>query len=512
MKFNILKITCVSITVELINDDIYQVKDFYDVYLNDKKVKTLKENVFSLFDLTPDTSYKLRIGEDEKEFKTEDVKYILYTSDFIKGSSQKDDTNRLQAAISMTPSSSLLVFDEKEYHISNLFLKSDITIYLKKEAKILASSDVDSYTLVKGEIDSYHKEDKPLELTTWEGDPKLGKVGVIVGYNVKNVNLIGEAVIDGQADKSTFWNDVKNLKWARPRLLFLNNCQNISVIGLTFKNTACWTIHPYFSSDLNFFNLYISNPHDSPNTDGMDPESCTNLKIIGVYFSVGDDCIALKSGKKYIGSLFKVPTSHVLIRNCYMNRGHGAIVLGSEAGAGLKDLLIERCYFYNTDRGLRIKSRRGRGKDSIIDDVTFSNIIMDEVLTPLTINMFYFCDPDGKSDYVQDRSLHEVDENTPYLGRFTFKNITSTNSTCALGYFLGLPEQKIKKISIIDSSFTMKENASESTPVMALNVNKMHNAGFNFINVEKVEIKNVKASGYNGNLYNYENVKEIKDE
>ena len=509
MKFNILNITCVSVTVELDNDKIYQVDKEYDVYLNEEKVKTLKENVFTIFDLKPNYEYSIRIDDDVKNFKTLNVDYILHTSNFIKGDSQKDDTLRLQAAINMTPSSSLLVFDEKEYHISSLFLKSDITIYLKKDVKIFASTDIDDYSMAIGEIKANNDLKKPLELLSWEGNPLLGKTSIICGYNVKNVNLIGEGIIDGQADKSTFWHDVKNLKWGRPRLLFLNNCDNIKVIGLTFKNTPCWTIHPFFSSNLEFYNLFISNPKDSPNTDGMDPESCENLKIIGVKFSVGDDCIALKSGKKYIGSLFKKPTEHVLIRNCFMNEGHGAIVLGSEVGAGLKDLLIERCYFKHTDRGLRIKSRRGRGKDSVIDDVTFSNIIMDNVLTPLTINMFYFCDPDGKSDYVQNRNPRDVDDDTPYLGKFTFKNIKATDCEVALGYFLGLPEQKIGEIEIIDSTFTMKENSPLSSPIMACNVDKLHNSGFHITNVKKVKFHNVKTSGYTDKELILDNVDEV---
>jgi polygalacturonase len=241
----------------------------------------------------------------------------------------------------------------------------------------------------------------------------------------------------------------------------------------------------------------------------MDPEACDDLKIIGVRFSVGDDCIALKSGKIYIGSTFKKPCNDVTIRNCFMNEGHGAIVLGSEAGAGLTNLLIERCYFKHTDRGLRIKSRRGRGKDSVIDNVTFRDIYMDNVLTPLTINMFYFCDPDGKSDYVQDRKPLPIDDRTPYLGKFTFERMTVVSAEYALGYFAGLPEQPIGEITISDSTFTVKEDASEGRPIMACNVDNTSKMGFNFLNVKKVNLHNVKASGFVGQEEIYDNVQEV---
>ncbi len=47
-------------------------------------------------------------------------------------------------------------------------------------------------------------------------------------------------------------------------------------------------------------NIRIFNPDDSPNTDGFDPESCTDVLLIGTEISVGDDCIAIKSGKYYM--------------------------------------------------------------------------------------------------------------------------------------------------------------------------------------------------------------------
>ena len=70
--------------------------------------------------------------------------------------------------------------------------------------------------------------------------------------------------------------------------------------------------------------MKIYNPDDSPNTDGIDPESCENIEIVGTKISVGDDCIAIKSGKIYLGKKLKKPTTNMSVRNCYMERGHGA--------------------------------------------------------------------------------------------------------------------------------------------------------------------------------------------
>ena len=60
------------------------------------------------------------------------------------------------------------------------------------------------------------------------------------------------------------------------------------------------------------------------------------------------------------------------VRQCCMRDGHGAVTVGSEIAAGVKNVHITDCLFMNTDRGLRVKkTRRGRGKLSVLDDISF---------------------------------------------------------------------------------------------------------------------------------------------
>ena len=157
------------------------------------------------------------------------------------------------------------------------------------------------------------------------------------------------------------------------------------------------------SKHLKFIDVKILNPANSHNTDGLDPESCQDVLVLGTYISVGDDCIAIKSGKIYMAQKEKTPTEDMTVRQCCMRDGHGAVTVGSEIAAGVKDVHIRDCMFMNTDRGLRVKTRRGRGKLSVLDDISFENIDMDNVMTPFVVNSFYFCDPDGKTEYVGSR-------------------------------------------------------------------------------------------------------------
>jgi polygalacturonase len=241
--------------------------------------------------------------------------------------------------------------------------------------------------------------------------------------------------------------------------------------------------------------MRLVSPKNSPNTDGCDPESCDNVDIIGVYFSVGDDCIAIKAGKIYMGKTYKTPSSNFNIRNCSMNFGHGAIVLGSEMSGGIKNINVTRCLFNQTDRGLRIKTRRGRGKDAVIDGILFENIKMTDVLTPLVVNMFYYCDPDGHTEYVYSKEKLPVDDRTPYLGSFTFKNIECQNVNVAAGTFYGLPEQPIKSIELENVSFGYAEDKVSGIPAMMEFLEPMSGKGLIFSYVDTVSLKNVTFTG-----------------
>ena len=224
--------------------------------------------------------------------------------------------------------------------------------------------------------------------------------------------------------------------------------------------------HTYFSNDLKFIGVTVQNPSDSPNTDGLDPESCKNVEILGVRFSLGDDCIAVKSGKIYMGKKHKTPSENIHIRQCLMENGHGAVTLGSEMAGGVVNLTVEDCIFRHTDRGLRIKTRRGRGKDAILSNIIFRNLTLDHVMTPLVVNCFYFCDPDGHIEYVRSKEALPVDERTPQIRSLVFKNIEAKNCHVEGAFFYGLQEKKIQKVVMEHVHITYDENPQPGAPAM----------------------------------------------
>lgn len=492
MKFKLLYASPVSATFELDSASIFFAPRRFDVFLDGKMVlQGCQNNVFSLFRLAPNTNYSVRIDDGVLAFKTQEASLFLHSRDFQ--SLNGDDTLRLQTAIALLPKGGVLIVDEGTYAVTSLFLKSDMTLYLEKGAVIEASLKIEDYPLMPAEKN--RESGRRDILCSWEGNPFPGKPALLNVFHAQNVSIIGQGCLDGKAEQGQWWHDVKSLPWARPNMIYIKDSSFVSLQGITVRNSPSWTIHPYFSDNLKFLDLDVINPKDAPNTDGMDPESCQEVDIIGVRFSVGDDCIALKSGKIDVGSYFKQPCRRIRIRNCHMQEGHGAVTLGSEAGAGVKELEVSRCLFTRTDRGLRIKSRRGRGKDSVFDGIEFSDIKMEGVLTPLVVNMFYFCDPDGKSDYVQSKQKLPVDDSTPRIGSFLFQRLECRDCEWAFGVFYGLPEQPIGSITIKDSTFAMAKSASAGLPAMMLDLPKMSKAGFVFHHVYKVVYSNVKAEG-----------------
>lgn len=281
-------------------------------------------------------------------------------------------------------------------------------------------------------------------------------------------------------------------------MIFLNHCKNVTVQGITVRNSPSWNFHPYFSEMLKFYDLKIESPANSHNTDGINPESCADVVIAGVYFSVGDDCIAVKSGKLYMGKTYKTPSKNILIHHCLMEKGHGGVTIGSEIAAGVDKIQIQNCRFIGTDRGLRVKTRRGRGEDSYLRGIVFDNVKMEGVLTPFVINCFYYCGPDGKSEYVATKEKMPIDERTPRVGEITVKNVVCTDCHVAGVYFYGLPESPIESVTLEDVKIAFSENAKAGRAAMMSGCEPCSKKGIFIRNANEVRLKNVEIKGYYG--------------
>ena len=497
-------------------DTPYYAKSGYTVSVNGEERFTRDTNVFSLFGLTPDTEYTVAIRFDGSEteelikLKTSSESCCVNVRDFgAVGDGVHEDTAAIQAAISFLPEGGRLWFPAGTYLTLPLCLKSHITLDLDEGATILGSPDRARYPIIP----------------SFTVDPVTGKHTLQAGFEGQELNcyqslihasyaediaIVGRGAIDGNGQNGDWWGDFKSFPASRPRVIFLNHTEGVTLHGVTVKNGPSWHIHPFYSQDFLMVDCFVTAPKDSPNTDGIDPESCDQVGIIGCRFSVGDDCIAVKAGKIDMALKYKRPANRHNISNCLMEFGHGAVTLGSELSAGIRNLSVTNCWFRATDRGLRIKTRRGRGKDSVIDNVLFDSIRMENVLTPIVINMWYnCCDPDRYSEYNTTREKLPVDDRTPYLGKFTFRDMVCENCSVAACYCDGLPEQPIDEITVENIKFTYDPDAKPGFPAMRNNNVEMCRAGMYFDNVNKLTVKNIDISGNDGEVLTANNCGEV---
>lgn len=519
MDFRKLGIFVRSASFELINDSVCEAPVPYSITLNGKTVATRQHrNVFSLYDLLPDTLYqvgvRLKNGETAvKVFRTPQESFRLNVRDFgAAGDGKRLDTNAIQAAILSCPKHGTIYFPKGIYCTGPLFLKSKITLELSANATILGSTDRAQYPVLPGVTPAENETDE-YYLGIWEGNPLSSFASLLTGIGVRDVDIIGEGVIDANAQNGDWWIEPKKKHGAwRPRMLFLNHCENVRVQGVTFCNSYAWTLHPCFSKNIGLLDIRIRNDPDSPNTDGIDIESCRQVDIIGTEISVGDDCIVLKSCKMYLGQKLKMPTCEVNVRNCLLERGHGAVVIGSETSAGVHSIHTQQCLFLGTDRGLRIKTRRGRGELSVVDNISCSNVKMDRVSTPFAINMFYFCDPDGHSEFVWSKEKLPVNEFTPRVGSLKCENIECKNCCIAGMFFYGLPEMPIGDIQMEHIRISFAEDAEPGFPAMMDHIDPVKKMGVFAANVSRFLLNDVKIEGYEGDELTVRNVPDFKQE
>ncbi len=519
MNIELITKTTRNVCVELVGAGTYYTdKESYDVFVNGEYTMKTNKVITSIYGLLPDTEYNIEVKESNVTdgeagcitVKTDREFVTLNVRDFgAYGNGEHDDTLAIQTAIMACPKDGRVLVPAGTYKITTLFLKSDLVLELEKGATLSAFTERTKFGILPGMIQSYDEQDE-YNLGTWEGNPLDCFTGIITGLNVENVVITGEGTIDGCTSFDNWWKNckVRNIAW-RPRLVFISHCKNVTLHGITVTNSPSWTLHPYFTENIRFIDIKVINPANSHNTDGLDPESCTGVEVTGVYFSVGDDCIAVKSGKIYMGRKHKLPTSNMIIRQSCMRDGHGAVTIGSEIAAGVNNVKIKDCIFLNTDRGLRVKTRRGRGKDSVLDNIVFENIKMDNVMTPFVVNSFYFCDPDGKTEYVASKTPLPVDDRTPRIDRLVFKNIECHNCHVAGAYIYGLPEQKIKQVTMENIVIDYAAEPKPGVAAMMLGCDESTKRGIVAANVENLILNNVKVIGCDGEeieLINVDNI------
>jgi polygalacturonase len=386
-----------------------------------------------------------------------------------------------------------------KYLTRPIHLKSNIDLHLEEGAVILFSDNFDDYPPVK---------------SRWEGVECYGYSPCLCGENLKNVSITGKGIIDGQGKK--WWQEFKKRKqgskepvtkrdkefvkfnkgidlsncggggigsfFFRPPLIQFNNCTKVLLDGITACNSPFWNTHLLYCKDAVVKNMTFQNPEDGFNGDGLDIDSCNGVEISDCNFDVNDDCLVIKSGIGADGLRVNKPCENLVIKNCNMLHGHGGAVFGSETAGGIRNVEFSNCVFNGTDRGIRIKSRRGRA--GTVENLSLDNITMNSPGCPIVMNLYYECG--AKTEEIEafsDRNARPVTETTPCIRNIKITNVTANNAQTAAAVFLGLPERPIENVLFDNVKITMAKNGKPGRPAMAFGMKEMQGEGLIVDNV-----------------------------
>ena len=155
---------------------------------------------------------------------------------------------------------------------------------VEQGATILGSQDEGDYPLVKpypsygiGRDVPTNKRYRPLVFGTNLSNVRISGGGTIGKPSCFAGNFVlRSADGNGGAWYARFFN--KTLKWSRPCLIELMFTSHITIDNLVLKNSAFWTVHPYASRSIIIRNLVITAPGWGANTDGVDPDSCSDVR------------------------------------------------------------------------------------------------------------------------------------------------------------------------------------------------------------------------------------------
>ena len=364
-----------------------------------------------------------------------------------------------------------LFFPAGTYLTGAIRMKSNITIELEAGATLLFSDNFDDYL--------------PFVEMRYEGVMMKSFSPLIYAVDAENITIKGEGKIDGQGKKwwdeffriyvdldkngvrdlnkyQPMWdkaNDVKIIyaetnedyistlqrRFFRPPFIQPVRCKNVRIEGVTIVNSPFWTVNPEFCENVTIDRVTINNP-PSPNTDGINPESCRYVHISNCHISVGDDCITLKSGRDLQGRKFASPNENITITNCTMLSGHGGVVIGSEMSGSVRNVTISNCVFDGTDRGIRIKSTRGRG--GVVENIRVSNIVMRNIQREAIIL-------DLKYSKMPEEPLSE---RTPIFRNIHISDLIGVDVKIPI-YIRGLEESPISNISFSNINIKAKQKS-----------------------------------------------------
>lgn len=370
-----------------------------------------------------------------------------------------------------------------EYMTGAITLLSNVNLHVSERATIRFSRDTSKY---------------PLVFTRWEGTECMNYSPFIYAFEQENIAITGSGTIDGNADCEHWWAWKKNAACAakpgdvnqdedrnhllemsdrgvpprervfgaghylRPTFVEPYRCKNVLIEDLALVNSPMWHVHPVLCTNVTVRGLHIKSV--GPNTDGCNPECCSDVLIENCLFDTGDDCIAIKSGRNADGRRVNVPSQNIIIRKCHMKNGHGGVSIGSEITGGVNHVFAEDFELdtqYPEAAAVRIKNNAARG--GVIEHIYARNIeVSDAGRAGLSIDFHYEEGDQGKF--------------TPVARNVEMRNVKTQKAKYAL-YLRGFKDAPIENVRVTHCDFEGIEKPDVIENVKGLVLEKVKENG-----------------------------------
>ena len=259
-------------------------------------------------------------------------------------------------------------------------LKSNVNLYLENGAVLLGSTKIEDY--------------------------KPG--GIIRALEAHNIGIIGNGAIDGQGH--LFWINTGKRSFAHSRpspgnLVQLEGCKNVIIENIILRGSESWTLHLLACDEVLVTGIKIRNPLQGPNTDGIDIQACSNVRISNCDIYTNDDDIVLKNRHpKYFGKICE----NITITNCILTTVCYAFKIGTESlndfrnivfsnsvikPAKPEDELAKIAASYIDPKRYRIElaCKTGISLETVdganLYGITITNIVMEDVVVPIFIRL-----------------------------------------------------------------------------------------------------------------------------
>jgi len=181
----------------------------------------------------------------------------------------------------------------------------------------------------------------------------------------KNISVKGTGTIDGQgrllvakliatwktdsmkytrenttSKLTDFWdiNKARPKEKYRPELVNFENCENVTISGITLKDASCW-VQTYRDCKNVRIDRIIVNSTSYWNNDGIDIVNCRKVRITNCDINSADDGICLKSG-----------SSDVYIANCKIRSSASALKFGTASDGVFENITVRNLYIFDTYR------------------------------------------------------------------------------------------------------------------------------------------------------------------